>query len=132
MGLVKRIKKMSEGVLQTHVCKLLNAYGRYDIAWWACPNGEQRNPKTAARLKQQGVRAGAADLMLVIDHLFHGLELKTELGHLSKAQEQFQEDLERAGGIYHVAYGLGEAVGILTDIEAFKPGVKISAKGLGL
>jgi hypothetical protein len=116
---------MSEGTLQTHVCKLLNAYGRYDIIWFACPNGEQRNPKTAQRLKQQGVRAGAADLMFIIDHLFHGLELKTESGHLSKAQEQFQENLERAGGIYHVAYGLNEAITILTDIEAFRPNISI-------
>ena len=127
--MVKRQAKMSEAQLQTHVCKLLNAYGRYQICWWACPNGEQRNPKTAQRLKQQGVRAGAADLMFVIDNLFHGLELKTETGVVSKAQLQFKEDLERAGGVYHVAYGLNEAIIVLTDIDAFRPNVHISSSG---
>ena len=122
--------KMSEAALQTHVCKLLTAYGRYEICWWACPNGEQRNPKTAARLKQQGVRAGAADLMFVIDHLFHGLELKTEIGTLSKAQLQFQEDLERAGGIYHVAFGLEQAIAALINMGLFRPNIHISLNEL--
>lgn len=116
--------------MQTHVCKLLYAYGRYDICWFAVPNGEQRNPKTAARLKQQGVRAGAQDMAFIIDHIFHALELKTETGKLSKAQTQFQEDLERAGGVYHVAYGLNEAIVALIDIDAFRPNIHISLGNL--
>jgi len=108
---------MSEAALQTHVCKLLNAYARHDICWFAVPNGERRDPKTASRLKQQGVRAGAADLCFVIDGLMVGLELKTETGKPSKAQLGFREDLERAGGRYCCAFGLNEAIAALIDIN---------------
>lgn len=121
---------MSEAMLQTHCAKLLYAYSRPEIVWWACPNGEQRNPKTAARLKQQGVRAGAADLMFVIDHIFHGLELKTEIGTMSKAQHQFKEDVERAGGHYHVAFGLEQTVAKLIELEVFHPLAHISVTEL--
>src|ERR1035437_10273309 len=111
---------MSEAACQTHLCKLLYAYGRPDICWFAVPNGEKRSPKTAERLKQQGVRPGAADLCFVIDSEFIGLELKTETGKMSSAQEQFEEDAKRAGGRYCCAYGLNEAIAALIDIGAFR------------
>jgi hypothetical protein len=121
---------MSEAVLQTHCAKLLYAYGRNDICWFAVPNGEKRSLKTAARLKQQGVLPGAADICFVIDHLFHGVELKTEIGKMSKVQHQFKEDCERAGGHYHVAFGLEQAVKVLIDIEAFRPNIHINTANL--
>lgn len=121
---------MSEAALQTHICKLLNAYGRQDICWFAVPNGEKRSPKTAARLKQQGVRPGASDLCFIIDGTFHGLELKTETGRMSQAQEQFQENTNRAGGLYCCAYGLNEAIAMLIDISAFRPNIHINVAGL--
>ena len=61
---------------------------------------------------------------------FIGLELKTEVGCLSKKQEQFQEDLERAGGFYHVAFGLEDAIKTLIDMEVFRPNIHINVKGL--
>ena len=108
------------------MAKLLHAYARPDFVWFACPNGERRSAKTAARLKQQGVRAGAADLMFIKAGQFIGLELKTEIGTMSKAQHQFKEDLERAGGFYHVTFGLEQAVSKLIDIEVFRPNVHIT------
>src|ERR1035437_5964559 len=104
---------MSEAALQTHLCKLLYAYGRQDICWFAVPNGEKRSPKTAQRLKQQGVRPGASDLCFIIDNWFIGLELKTETGKMSQAQHTFEEDLGRSGGRYCCAYGLNEAIAAL-------------------
>jgi hypothetical protein len=123
---------MSETELQAQLVKLLEAYGRYDICWWACPNGEWRGWKAGKRLKLLGVRAGASDLMFMIDHMFHVVELKTETGSLSKSQEQFKEDLERAGGIFHCAYGLNEAIACLTDIEAFRPNINIKRSPSGV
>src|ERR1017187_72334 len=117
--------KMSEAALQTHVCKLLYAYGRPDILWFAVPNGEQRSAKTGQRLKQQGVRAGAADLCFVIDGQFIGLELKTEVGTLSKAQHQFKEDLDRAGGHYYAAFCLEQDIAVLIEIDVFRANVHV-------
>jgi hypothetical protein len=121
-----KLAKMSEAALQTHLCKLLYAFGRPDILWFSVPNGEQRSAKTGQRLKQQGVRAGAADLCFVIDGRFVGLELKTETGRISIAQEAFKDDVERAGGRYCCAYGLNEAIAALIDIGAFRPNIHIN------
>ena len=121
---------MSEGALQTHLCKLLNSYARPDICWFAVPNGEKRSRKTAARLKQQGVRPGVSDLCFVIDNQFIGLELKTETGKQSEAQEQFQENAERAGGRYICAQGLEEAIAALINIGAFRPNIHINVPKL--
>lgn len=128
--MVRRIAKMSEAALQTHVCKLLTAYARPEVCWWACPNGEQRSARTGQRLKQQGVKAGAPDLMFVIGGKFIGLELKTEIGVLSSKQLTFKEDLERAGGFYHVAFGLEQAIAFLINMNLFRPGLHINVGGL--
>lgn len=121
---------MSENALQQHVVRLLTAYGRPDIAWWHCPNGEWRDPRTAARLKKMGVKAGAPDIMMMIDGRFHGLELKTERGRVSKVQEEFCEAIERAGGFFHVAFGIDEAIGALNALYAFRDGIRIKSATL--
>lgn len=117
---MNRRATMSEAALQQHVVKMLQAYGRPDICWWHCPNGELRNRKIGARLKLAGVRAGVADLNLVIDGRFHAVELKTEIGTLSEAQHNYRADVERAGGFFHAALGLPQAVGVLRGIRAFR------------
>ena len=111
---------MSEAALQRHVVKLLQAFGHPDVCFWHCPNGELRHRSVGAKLKLAGVRAGVADLNFVIDGRFHALELKTETGALSEAQYLFGEDIERAGGFYHVARGLDQALGVLRAIGAFR------------
>lgn len=121
-----KLALMSEAALQANVVKLLQAYARHDVCYWHCPNGEIRNHKVGAKLKLAGVRAGAADLMFVIDGQFHALELKTEIGTLSGKQFQFQEDLERAGGLFHVAFGLDQAIGVLRGLDVFREGVRFT------
>jgi hypothetical protein len=116
----------SEDNLQINVAKLLTAYGRHDIVWWCCPNGARVTWKTAKLLKQMGVRKGAADIMLLIDSIFHGLELKTEIGVMSADQHQFKEDIERAGGYCHSAFGIDQAIGVLKGINAFRPNISIT------
>jgi len=110
---------LPESKLQEAVVALLKLYARQDICWWACPNGDYRHPAVGARLKRQGVKPGAADLMFVIDNMFHGLELKTEIGVMTANQQDYARELQRAGGVFHVAYGLQEALEVLRDIEAF-------------
>jgi hypothetical protein len=117
---------MSEDNLQINICKLLNAYARPDVCWWCCPNGAVLPWKVAKEMKEMGVRPGAADLMFVIDGVFHGLELKTEIGVVSGEQLQYREDLERAGGFFHAAFGLDEAIGVLRGLKAFRSNVNIT------
>lgn len=122
----RRQPAISESALQQHVVKLLNAYARPDIAYWHCPNGELRNWKVGVKLKAAGLRAGASDLMLLIDGHFHALELKTEVGVASGKQIEFGEAIERAGGSFHVAFGLDQAIGVLRGIGAFRDGLTFS------
>ena len=121
-----RAAKLSEQQLQEQVVKLLSAYSRPDICFFAVPNGELRNWKVGVRLKAAGLRAGAADLLLLIGARAHALELKTEIGTLSARQHTFREDWERAGGFFHVAFGLDQALGVLQGIGAFRAGVRFS------
>lgn len=121
-----RQASMSEAALQQQLVKLLNAYARPDIVWFAIPNGELRNYKTGVKLKQAGLRAGASDLFFVIEGRAHAVELKTEIGTLSGKQLAFREDLERAGGFFHSAFGLDQALGVLKGLNAFRPGVSFS------
>lgn len=123
---MKPVATMSEDDVQIHLVKLLNAFGRPDICYWHVPNGKKRSKKDGERLKQMGVRRGVSDIHLMIDARFHVLELKTEVGTLSKDQLEYREDLERAGGFFHSAFGLDEAIGVLQGLNAFRPNVNIS------
>lgn len=117
---------MTENILHQNIVKLLNAYARHDICWWHCPNGEKRDARTAGRLKKLGVISGAPDLMFVVDRRFHGLELKTYKGIVSRAQHGFKITLERAGGFYHVAFGLEQAIGVMMGIKVFRTGISFA------
>lgn len=127
---MKRKITLSETAIQQHCAKLLNSYARSDIEWHHVPNGEKRDKKTAQRLKSMGVQSGVADLCFVIDKKPIAVELKTEIGTQSKAQYEYQERFERAGGKYYLARGLEEAIAALININAFRPNIHINVKGL--
>lgn len=66
----------------------------------AVPNGGRRDAITGAMLKAEGVLAGVADLILLIpNRCYHSLliELKTKSGTQSKAQKEWQQEVERLG-----------------------------------
>lgn len=53
------------------------------------PNGEYRDKKTAARLKQMGVKAGASDYLLPVPvGEFHGLWVEMKAGKGTPTEEQ--------------------------------------------
>lgn len=126
----RRHKTLQEETVQTHCAKLLEAYADPDICWFAVPNGGKRPRKTAKALKQQGVKTGVGDIFLVIKSHSHSLELKTEVGKQSKEQSDWQQLFERAGGIYHLAKGLDEALHVLKNIGAFRSGIKITSEAM--
>lgn len=111
---------MKEDVLHFHAWKLICAFRRNDVVAFHVPNGEKRDRRTAARLQAMGVVPGVADFIIIIAGRVHGVELKTTTGRMSPAQIVFQSDLERAGGLYHVARTLDELAGILNAIGALR------------
>lgn len=93
-----------------------NFYPQYLV--FAVPNGGYRNPREAKRLKDEGVMAGVADLVVAEARKgFNGLflELKrTKGGSQSKVQKAFEMAVKERGYEYKVVKGAVEA------LEAFK------------
>lgn len=60
---------------------------------FAVPNGGRRDAVTASRLKDEGVVAGVADLILMVtNHYYCALlvEMKTEKGRQSESQKEWE------------------------------------------
>lgn len=115
--------------LQKAVVQHLTLRPTPNMYFCAIPNGGGRSSaRTGAFLKAMGLRAGAPDIVLVVEGHAHGLELKAAKGRLSPAQKQAASEWEGAGGSFHVASSIDEALGILTDIGAIYPDQAASKK----
>jgi len=97
----------TEAQIQKAVIDLLavhEAQGR--LIYFAVPNGGRRDVVTAANLKRLGVRAGVADIVLLVPGMGDGnpytifWELKTAKGSLSAEQKLFRNKV-RAMGFTH-------------------------------
>lgn len=92
-------------------------------AKWPClkllfhvPNGGTRDPIEAKHLKQQGVKAGVPDLQLPVPRGgYHGLwlEMKTESGTTSPAQDWWIAELSEQGYFATKCHGWESAVRVL-------------------
>ena len=86
-------------------------YPQYATLLFAVPNGGARNAITGARLKDEGVTAGVADLILLVPRIInyeliiHGLaiEMKTTTGRQSPEQRAWQAAIEAQGYKYAIA-----------------------------
>jgi hypothetical protein len=79
---------------------------------FAIPNGGQRHPAVAAKLKAEGVKAGVPDIFLAWPSgNYHGLfvEMKVGKNKPSKLQEEWIAGLFAAGYACVVCYGFEAA-----------------------
>ena len=60
---------------------------------------------------------GTPDIIAVIDGLFIGLEFKTYRGRQSQDQKDFQERLEKAGGLYFIIRSEKDLLDVLSLFE---------------
>jgi VRR-NUC domain len=109
------IPQPSEQAVQRSLCQHLGWRAAPGTFWFHVPNGGWRSPTEAAILKGLGVRPGVPDLICVRDGQCYALELKTERGRLSPAQQQAIAELHAAGAIVDVAYGIDDAIAWLAD-----------------
>lgn len=127
LGNMKK-RRHAEGGLQRsviHYLTLLENQGK--LTFFAVPNGEKRDAKTAAILKGQGVRAGVADIVVLRPRMLHMwdrpggppgngwrearpvfLELKAPEGALSTAQKTWRTKVEGMGFSYFVIRSLND------------------------
>lgn len=75
-----------------------------EVKWiFAVPNGGDRNPITAARLKAEGVKSGVSDICLPFARQgYHGfyIEMKKPKGKESPSQVEFGKFLSSEGYLY--------------------------------
>lgn|SRR5262245_40867184 len=110
---------------------------RPDVLWRHVPNGEQRDPRTAAKLKAMGVLPGSADLEFhwyEMDALqrkrrrvLH-LELKVGNRPVSEAQVEFALAVKLLGDEYRIARSIDDAIAIVGGLGLIRPGVKVCAR----
>ena len=83
----------------------------------AIPNGGQRNSKTAADLKAEGVKAGVCDIFLPVSRCGkHGLYIEMKRikgGRLSLKQKEFIAEVKAQGYAAVVCYGFEQARDVL-------------------
>lgn len=75
---------------------------------YAVPNGGERNPVTAARLKAEGVKSGVPDVCWPVPRgIYAGLyvEMKIKGGSVSDTQKQWRDDLRAVGYAAAVCWG---------------------------
>ena len=99
----RRVKKMppiKERALHIAIADTLRVGCRTDWLWTHFPAGELRSDVTGALLKRMGLGIGWSDFLLVGPPRgqLHALELKREGMKPSRAQLNFLERLEGAGG----------------------------------
>lgn len=95
-----------------------NQYPEWNLLLFSIPNGGRRDKVTGARLKEEGVVAGVADLQLAIQRKGYGamfIEMKTAAGRQSSSQKEWQKAIEKAGFKYVVCRSLEEFQDAIID-----------------
>jgi hypothetical protein len=116
---------LDEDMLQVFTADLLAAFKRPGIVAYHTPNGGKRHISVAKKLKQMGVLAGVADWTVLMPGARAGfIELKDADGRQSKAQEDFQRDVEALGFRYELARTPKQVTDILTAWDVIKAPVR--------
>jgi hypothetical protein len=110
-----------------------------DVMMRHYPSGEARDKRIAAKLKAMGTMAGCADLEFFWDAApsvslpckFSALfmELKTDTGRPSLAQQIFGPRVTAMGARYCIVRSIDEALEILKQCDLLRPDVKVEKIG---
>jgi hypothetical protein len=126
-----------EGAFHIQLVAMLRWCLRPDIVWRHVPNGEHRDPRTAAKLKAMGVLRGSADLEFhyaEVDELHRKhrrmlhLELKVGNRQRTDSQVAFALAVRLLGDDYEVARSVDEAIAILGGRGLIRRDVEVCGK----
>ena len=113
--------KISEHSLQVQLLAEFEVRKARDVNILALPNAGHRSLRMGARMKAEGLQAGAADLLVMLPGgKVAWLELKTDKGRQSLAQKGFEAKCKRLDHPYALARTLDEAIAVLTQWKALK------------
>ena len=88
-------------------------YPAIEPLFFAVPNGGVRNAWTAKIMKDEGIRKGVADLILLLPRSGYAslcIEMKKPGGEQSDSQKEFQRVAEKAKNRYVICHSLDEFV----------------------
>ncbi|MGY2987670.1 VRR-NUC domain-containing protein [Bradyrhizobium sp. USDA 4508] len=117
-------REPSEHKLQSQVIDLIDIGKTHpDIYAFAIPNAGRRGFKTAAKMKAEGLRAGVADVCIMLpESRAAWLEMKKRKGgRQSDEQKGFEARCKRLGHPYALARTLDEAIAALIRWGVLKP-----------
>lgn len=111
----KKIRKRSsydEHYLQAaEVRYIRGVYPDLEEVFFAVPNGGKRTSRQAEWLKEEGMKAGVSDMILLKRTSQYGflcIENKTPKGRQEPEQKVFQHEVERHGGKYIIVRSIDE------------------------
>lgn len=88
-----------------------NTFPSIEPLFFAVPNGGKRNVCTAKIMKDEGVRAGVADLILQVPcggYASLAIEMKTPVGKQSQSQKVYERLLKKMKSKYVICHSLAE------------------------
>ena len=106
---------IDENTLHLSLVEHIRRRARPQVFWTHIPSGERRPPGVGGKLKGMGLKAGIPDFMFIDGGPPRFLELKRVDGRLRSDQVDTIEQLRAAGAVVDIAYGLDEALRILTE-----------------
>ena len=111
-----------------------------EVIFRHCPNGEHRDPRTAAKLKAMGVLPGSPDLEFFWKHYWEDLEgshtclrvlfleLKLPRGRMSPSQQLFAERVGAVGAEHIMVTSIDAAIAALGVRGLIKPSVEVCGR----
>lgn len=111
------MRSQYEHIIQCGIARFLNCALPDDCIWYAIPNGGARDAVTGKKLKDEGVKAGAPDIVLVSRGQPIGLEVKTPKGRLSPEQKSFHEAAKSAGMPCLVVRSIEDVERVLVELK---------------
>jgi len=106
------MKPLTESQIQKQCVEWFRrSYPSIERMFFAVGNGGKRNVWTAKIMKDEGVRAGVADLILLIPQGGYAalcIEMKTPVGRQSDEQKAFEKECKRFKIKYVICHSLEE------------------------
>ena len=136
------VQPSKEAVFHIQLVSMLRWCIRPDVIHRHCPNGEHRDPRTAAKLKAMGVLPGSADLeffwreeRISCPDTVHFRALFLELkrpGHKQSVEQMaFGLMMMTFGAEYLVASSIDEAIAAVGMRGLIRPGLEVCGKRWG-
>ena len=107
--------KRSEREVQNAICEYLKLRGLF--FWRQNTAPTYQKDRQVYRKMPKFARKGVGDILLLHKGLFVCIECKSAVGRQSEPQKEFQEDVEKNGGLYIIARSVDDVIQGVLDAK---------------